>query len=95
MSSITSGYLMAKKSGKKKNSQNDGVSRNNSLKRNHRTAFLLNDKEKEALESYCKKNKIKNKSKFMRETLLRTVMDHFLEDYPTLFDKKDMDKIRI
>jgi len=65
------------------------------LKRNHRSAFLLNDKEKEALDSYCKKNKIKNKSKFIRETLLRTVMNHFMEDYPTLFDKKDMDKIRI
>ncbi|WP_301190227.1 hypothetical protein [Plebeiibacterium sediminum] len=86
---------MAKKSGKKSNLPMDGVSRINSLKRNHRTAFMLNDKEKEAIESYCKKNKIRNKSKFMRETLLRTVMDHFLEDYPTLFDKKDMDKIRI
>ncbi len=65
------------------------------MKRSHRTAFLLNDKEKEALDIYCKKNKIKNKSKFIRETLLRAVMDHFLDDYPTLFDKKDMDKIRI
>jgi hypothetical protein len=65
------------------------------LKRTHRSAFLLNDKEKEAFDSYCKKNKIKNKSKFIRETLLRTVMTHFLEDYPTLFDKKDMDRIKI
>ncbi len=86
---------MAKKSAKKNNCNLQIGSRENSLKRNHRTAFLLNDKEKEAIDSYCKKNKIKNKSKFMRETLLRTVMEHFLEDYPTLFDKKDMDKIRI
>ncbi len=86
---------MAKKSKKKSAAALNRVSRKSSLKRNHRTAFLLNDKEKEAIDSYCKKNKIKNKSKFMRETLLRTVMEHFLEDYPTLFDKKDMDKIRI
>ncbi len=86
---------MAKKSRKKNKTELQIISRENSLKRSHRTAFLLNDKEKEAIESYCKKNKIKNKSKFMRETLMRTVMDHFLEDYPTLFDKKDMDKIRV
>ncbi len=81
----------------KKNSQNkkNTISVSASLRRKHRTSFLLNEKEKEAIESYCKKNKIRNKSKFMRETLMRTVLDHFLEDYPTLFDKKDMDKIRI
>jgi hypothetical protein len=84
----------------KKQSKNSGKKESitlsiKALKRTHRSAFLLNDKEKEALDSYCKKNKIKNKSKFIRETLLRTVMDHFLEDYPTLFDKKDMDKIKI
>jgi len=87
--------MAKKKSKKKNNSKLQVVSRESSLKRNHRTAFLLNDKEKEAMESYCRKNKIKNKSKFMRETLMKTVMDHFLDDYPTLFDKKDMDKIRI
>ncbi len=86
---------MAKKYKKNNTSELQKISRENSLKRSHRTAFLLNDKEKEAIESYCKKNKIKNKSKFMRETLMRVIMDHFLDDYPTLFDKKDMDKIRI
>ncbi|MCW3807533.1 hypothetical protein [Plebeiibacterium marinum] len=86
---------MAKKQKGKSKSDSQSVSRQGALKRNHRTAFLLNDKEKEAIDSYCRKNKIKNKSKFMRETLLRTVMDHFLEDYPTLFDKKDMDRIKV
>ncbi|MGQ1784297.1 MULTISPECIES: hypothetical protein [unclassified Saccharicrinis] len=65
------------------------------LRRNHRTSFLLNEKEKEAMEWYCKKNRISNKSKFMRETLMRAVMDHFMDDYPTLFDKKDMDQLII
>ncbi len=86
---------MTKKRSKKKVKQADNVVGISSLRRRHRTAFLLNDKEKEALDVYCKKHKIKNKSKFMRETLLRTIMEHFMEDYPTLFDKKDMDKIRI
>lgn len=86
---------MAKKRRSNKNNSEDRILNSSVLKRNHRASFLLNDKEKEAIESYCKKNKIKNKSKFMRETLLRTIMDHFLEDYPTLFDKKDMDKIKV
>ena len=86
---------MAKKKGVKNNKSDEKALSVSSLRRVHRTAFLLNDKEKQAIEIYCKKNKIKNKSKFMRETLMRTVMDHFLEDYPTLFDKKDMDKIKV
>ncbi len=85
---------MAKKT-KNKNKKQDKVINASNLKRSHRTAFLLNDREKEALEVYCRKHKIKNRSKFIRETLLRTIMDHFIEDYPTLFDKEDMDKIRI
>lgn len=86
---------MAKKRRSKKNNSEDKILNSSVLKRNHSASFLLNDKEKEAIEFYCKKNKIRNKSKFMRETILRTIMDHFLEDYPTLFDKKDMDKIRV
>ncbi len=87
---------MAKKKGRKKNKQSAKTNLTaSSLLRAHRTSFMLNEKEKEAIDLYCKKNKIRNKSKFMRETLMRTVMDHFLEDYPTLFDKKDMDKIRV
>ncbi len=29
----------------------------------------------------------------MRETVLRTVMERLLDDYPTLFDKKDLDDL--
>ncbi|WP_282038980.1 hypothetical protein [Saccharicrinis aurantiacus] len=63
------------------------------LRRTRKATFMLNEKEEAAIDAYCKKNRIKNKSKFMREVLMRTVMDHFMEDYPTLFDKKDMDRI--
>ncbi len=86
---------MAKKGRKKNNKSSQKVLNASSLRRNHRTSFLLNDMEKEAIDKYCKKHKIRNKSKFMRETLMRTVMDHFINDYPTLFDKKDMDKIKV
>ena len=62
-------------------------------KRVHRSTFMLTDEENSAIEKYCKKYKIKNKSKFMREAVLRTVMERFLEDYPTLFDKKELDDL--
>jgi hypothetical protein len=65
------------------------------LKRKHRAGFMLNDKEQEAVDAYCKKYKIENKSKFMRETVMRYVMDQFLNDYPTLFEKQDLDKLKV
>ncbi|NPA37301.1 MAG: hypothetical protein GXO47_10680 [Chlorobi bacterium] len=62
-------------------------------KRVHRSTFMLTDEENSAIEQYLKKYKIKNKSKFMREAVLRTVMERLLDDYPTLFDKKDLDDL--
>ena len=65
----------------------------NKLKRTHKITLLLNDKESEAVEAYCKKYRIKNRSKFVRETVMRSVMNRFLEDYPTLFEKQDLDRL--
>jgi len=64
-----------------------------SLKRQHKVTVLLNDKELEAIDVYCKKYKIKSKAGFMRESILRTVMTQFLEDYPTLFEKQELDSL--
>ncbi|MBS2098931.1 hypothetical protein [Carboxylicivirga linearis] len=69
------------------------LNRDKALIRKHKATFLLNDKENEAIEAYCKKYKIGNKSKFMRETVMRVVMEQFLEDYPTLFEKQDLDRL--
>lgn len=88
---------MAKKSksANKKNSTVDYTDRITAYKRKHRAGFMLNDIEMEAVKAYCKKYKIQNKSKFMRETVLRYVMEQFLEDYPTLFEKQDLDNLRV
>ncbi len=59
--------------------------RNNNLKRKHLVSFLLNDYEKQAVERYCKKYRVKNKSKFFRETAITVILKKFNEDYPTLF----------
>lgn len=54
--------------------------------RTHRETITLNDEEYKFLNRYMKKYKISNKSKFIRETLMRTIIVRFEEDHPTLFD---------
>jgi hypothetical protein len=57
----------------------------NLLRRNpHLIRF--NNREIKAIEAYCKKYRVENKTKFMRETILTEVLRKFDTDYPTLFD---------
>ena len=56
------------------------------LKRSHRTAILFNNREREAINLYCDKYKISNRSKFMREAIMTEILKRFDEDYPTLFE---------
>ena len=56
------------------------------LRRINRTSLLFNGREKEAIDLYCEKYKISNRSKFMREAILTEVLKRFDEDYPTLFE---------
>ncbi len=57
------------------------------LLRKNKTSFLFNDLEKEALDKFCKKYNIKNKSKFMREAIITNILKQFDEDYPSLFEE--------
>jgi len=61
------------------------VSKRNSL-RTHRQIFTLNDEENKALIRYISKYKVQNKSKFIRETLMLSIIRKMEEDHPTLFD---------
>lgn len=61
------------------------VSKRNSL-RTHREIFTLNDEENKAFNRYISKYKVKNKSKFIRETLMLAIIRKMEEDHPTLFD---------
>ena len=56
------------------------------LKRIHRKAILFNKRELNAINHYCRKYKIKNRSKFMRETIISTILQKFDEDHPSLFE---------
>lgn len=54
--------------------------------RTHRVCIKLNDSEMRALNRYCDKYNVQNRSRFVRETLMRTVLKQFEKDAPTLFD---------
>lgn len=62
------------------------------FKRKHQLSLLLNDYELQALNKYCSRYKVKNKSKFMRETIVTAILQRFDEDYPTLFEIPDNQK---
>lgn len=62
--------------------------KDNSLKRVYRKSILFNKREMQAINHYCKKYKIRNKSKFMRETIIASILKKFDEDYPSLFEQK-------
>jgi hypothetical protein len=47
---------------------------------------MLNDSEMRALERYCNQYTVSNRSKLIRETLMRNILKRFDSDSPTLFD---------
>ncbi|MCQ2975583.1 MAG: hypothetical protein MJ211_12350 [Bacteroidales bacterium] len=65
------------------------------FKRQHRQSFRLNDLEMKALLKYCKKYKVKNKARFLRETIMTAILKKFDEDYPTLFDVPTINETNI
>ncbi len=60
------------------------------LKRIKRKVINFNNKELTAIEAYCQKYQVVNKSQFMRETIITAVLKKFDEDYPTLWDDRQM-----
>lgn len=61
------------------------ATKRNSL-RTHRQMFTLNDEENKALNRYISKYKVQNKSKFIREAVMLTIIRKLEEDHPRLFD---------
>lgn len=60
------------------------------LVRNKRLSITLNEKEFRVVERFFKEYKIKNKSKFLRDTIIRTVWEKLEVNAPTLFSKEEM-----
>lgn len=78
--------MVARKSAKPKRTEEE----KEQFKRQHRQSFRLNDFEMKALQKYCKKYKVKNRARFLRETIMKAILKKFDEDYPTLFEIPEM-----
>ena len=60
------------------------------LVRRSRLSCLVSEEEMRIIDSYLKKYKITNKSRWMRQTLLSSIHKGLEEDYPTLFNEHEM-----
>lgn len=54
--------------------------------REHRISILLNENEQRALDRFCDKYGVANRSRLIRETLMRAILKKLDSDQPTLFD---------
>jgi len=52
---------------------------------------MLNSREMRALNIYCQRYRIKNKSRFLRETIMNSILKRFDEDMPSLFEVNEPD----
>lgn len=59
------------------------------LKRNNRLSLMLNNRELKALGVYCDRYRIKNKSGFLRETVMKAILKRFDEEHPTLWEDSE------
>lgn len=48
---------------------------------------MLNNRELRALNVYCQRFRVKNRSKFLRETILTAILKRFDEDMPSLWEE--------
>jgi len=60
------------------------------LLRINRKAIMLNNKELGALNFFCKKYRINNQSKFMREAIMGEILKTFEDDHPKLFETEQL-----
>jgi len=54
--------------------------------REYRISLMLNEREQRALDRFCDKYGIANRSRLIRETLMRAILKKIENDQPTLFD---------
>lgn len=50
---------------------------------------MLNNREMKALGIYCNRFRIKNKSEFMRETIMKAIVKRFEDEHPSLWEEPD------
>jgi hypothetical protein len=60
--------------------------RTENLLRKNKIELALNNMELKAINHYCDRYRISNRSKFLREAILTEVLRRFDTDYPSLFE---------
>jgi len=50
---------------------------------------MLNHREMRALDIYCNRYRVKNKSEFLRETIIKAILKRFEEEHPSLWEDND------
>lgn len=48
---------------------------------------MLNNREAKVLGIYCDRYRVKNKSEFLRETIMKAILKRFDDEYPTLWEE--------
>lgn len=59
------------------------------LKRNNRLTLMLNGREMRAIDIYCQRYRIKNKSRFLREIIMTAILKRFDEESPSLWEESE------
>jgi len=52
---------------------------------------MLNNREMRAFGIYCNRFRVKNKSEFLRETIMKTILKRFEDEHPTLWEENETD----
>jgi hypothetical protein len=59
------------------------------LKRNNRLSLMLNNREARALGIYCDRYRVRNKSEFLRVTIMKAILKRFEDEHPTLWEEPE------
>ena len=65
------------------------VTKEEKLRRNNRLSLMLNNRELKALGVYCNRYRVKNRSEFVRETVMKAILKRFEEEHPTLWEETE------
>jgi len=58
-------------------------------KRSNRLSLMLNNRELRALSIYCNRYRVKNKSEFLRSTIMKAILKRFEDEHPTLWEENE------
>lgn len=59
------------------------------LRRTNRLSVMLNNREARAFGIYCNRFRIRNKSEFLRETIMKAILKRFEDEHPTLWEEAE------